>query len=99
MFLRAAKHAELDEMRGISANIMCGQKGYYGTSSFEILLNMNKIYELSENKSTKTSEKIELKIDNPNDYCSAQNLSINNTTENIKETDMGAVDDEYDPGF
>ena len=36
MFLRAAKHAELDEMRGISANVMCGQKGYYATSCFEI---------------------------------------------------------------
>ena len=43
MFLRAAKHAELDIMTGISANIMCGQQGYYGTSSFDIMLDVFKI--------------------------------------------------------
>ena len=33
MFLKAARHAELDPMRGVSANIMCGQEGYFGTSA------------------------------------------------------------------
>ena len=28
MFLQAAKHGEVDEMRGVSANIMCGQEGH-----------------------------------------------------------------------
>jgi len=100
MFLRAARHAELDEMMGISANIMCGQKGYYGTNSFQILLDMREMKKLTEQQ---LEEKIDidplLKIDNPADPCAIQNLSINNTTENIKETDMGIVDDEYDPGF
>jgi len=36
MFLQAARHGELDNMRGVSANVMCGQEGYYGTSSFQI---------------------------------------------------------------
>jgi hypothetical protein len=36
MFLRAARHGELDNMRGVSANVMCGQEGYYGTSSFQV---------------------------------------------------------------
>ena len=40
MFLKAARHAELDNMRGVSANVMCGQEGYYGTSSFQVLLNL-----------------------------------------------------------
>jgi len=39
MFLRAARHGELDEMRGVSANVMCGQEGYYGTSAFSVYLN------------------------------------------------------------
>lgn len=43
MFFRAAIHAELDNMRGISANVMVGQEGYYGTSSFDILLDMKKM--------------------------------------------------------
>ena len=100
MFLRAAKHAELDEMRGISANVMCGQKGYYGTSSFEILLDMKEMKKLAE---TEIEQKVEidplLTVENPNDPCSTQKLSILNTTENIKAADLGVVDDEYDPGF
>uniref|UniRef100_A0A6C0EUD6 DNA-directed RNA polymerase n=1 Tax=viral metagenome TaxID=1070528 RepID=A0A6C0EUD6_9ZZZZ len=39
IFLNAAKHGELDEMRGVSANVMCGQEGFYGTSSFSVYLN------------------------------------------------------------
>lgn len=38
MFLRAARHAELDTMRGISANVMCGQVGYFGTGLPRILV-------------------------------------------------------------
>ena len=43
MFLKAARHGELDNMRGVSANVMCGQEGYYGTSSFQIMLNLRAI--------------------------------------------------------
>jgi DNA-directed RNA polymerase II subunit RPB1 len=45
-------HGELDEMRGISANIMTGQEGYYGTASFGLLLDMNKITPLQVKKPT-----------------------------------------------
>jgi len=38
MFLQAARHGELDNMRGVSANVMCGQEGYYGTSSFDVYI-------------------------------------------------------------
>jgi DNA-directed RNA polymerase II subunit RPB1 len=34
MFLKAARHGELDTLRGISANVMCGQEGFFGTSCF-----------------------------------------------------------------
>jgi len=43
MFFRAAIHGELDNMRGVSANIMTGQEGFYGTSSFNVLLDMEKV--------------------------------------------------------
>lgn len=43
MFLQAARHAELDNMRGVSANVMCGQEGYYGTSAFDVLLDLEKM--------------------------------------------------------
>jgi DNA-directed RNA polymerase II subunit RPB1 len=43
MFLQAARHGELDNMRGVSANVMCGQEGYYGTSSFKVMLDLNEM--------------------------------------------------------
>ena len=38
MFVKAARNAELDPVRGVSANVMLGQRGYYGTASFDVLL-------------------------------------------------------------
>ena len=43
MFLNAGLHGQLDHMKGVSANIMCGQEGYYGTSSFQSFLDMDVI--------------------------------------------------------
>ena len=43
MFLRAARHAELDLMTGVSSNIMCGQDGYFGTGAFQVLLDINEV--------------------------------------------------------
>ena len=49
MFLQAAKHGELDNMRGVSANIMCGQEGFYGTSSFRVYVDSNELFQKYEN--------------------------------------------------
>lgn len=38
MLCRAARHGELDDLRGVSANIMCGQEGYYGTNLSHIMI-------------------------------------------------------------
>jgi DNA-directed RNA polymerase II subunit RPB1 len=48
MLLKAARHGELDNMRGVSANVMCGQEGHYGTSAFQVLFDYNKHLDLSE---------------------------------------------------
>ena len=45
MFLKAPGHAELDIMRGVSSNVMCGQEGFYGTNSFQIYLNLTKLHQ------------------------------------------------------
>ena len=45
MFLQAARHGELDNMKGVSANVMCGQEGYYGTSSFEVYIDTHLLSE------------------------------------------------------
>jgi DNA-directed RNA polymerase II subunit RPB1 len=104
MFLRAAKHAELDNMRGVSANVMCGQEGFFGTSLFQVVLNIEEMMELeavSEYKPVDDSVEIENffgQAENPLDVCSKDNLLIQNNVSNIKTIDMGD-DNNYNPGF
>ena len=98
MFLRAARHAELDLMTGVSSNIMCGQQGYYGTGSFQVLLNINEMSKLKQDVEDSTSIDLEqlLELNNPNDKCSKQNIMINKDTQNIIGTNTGNIPDNYD---
>jgi DNA-directed RNA polymerase II subunit RPB1 len=104
MFLKAARHAELDTLRGISANVMCGQEGFFGTSAFQVVLDledMQKLEATSEYVETNEEKEIEEffgSVENPNDPCSITNLSIQNNVISIKNTDMGQMND-YNPGF
>jgi DNA-directed RNA polymerase II subunit RPB1 len=101
MFLRAAKHAELDIMTGISANIMCGQQGYYGTSSFDIMLDVNEISKLNAKKMDKKYDIDNLmnEIDNSEDFCSIGNIKIDGGSSQIPSKNTGILDDDYDMGF
>jgi len=100
MFLRAARHAELDPLTGVSANIMCGQQGNFGTSAFQVMLDINKMNELGEKS---LEEKVELEkalmVDDTADICSKQNIDIGGDIKYIQSKDMGKIDDDYDPGF
>jgi DNA-directed RNA polymerase II subunit RPB1 len=96
MFLRAARHAELDLMRGVSANVMCGQRGYFGTNCFQIFLDMNKMQHLEE-KFEKEEEPI--KFETGTQACSIENIQIPTNLEYISKKDTGKVDDSYDLDF
>ena len=104
MFLKAARHAELDTLRGVSANVMCGQEGFFGTSCFQVVLDieeMQKLEAASEYKYVNTEEEIEKffgTVDAPEDPCSINNISIQNNVVSIKAEDMGK-DNSYNPGF
>ena len=100
MFLKAARHAELDLMTGVSSNIMCGQDGYYGTGSFQVLLNIDEINKLGD-KDLKKDINIDkmLQVEDPNDICSKQNIAIHKSTTYITGDNTGNVSNEYDPGF
>jgi len=82
IFLKAARHAELDLMKGVSANVMCGQEGYFGTGSFEVVLDLNKMTELAKEEKYEykdTNEFIDkefAELENTNDFCSIANMSI-----------------------
>jgi len=104
MFLKAARHAELDTLKGISANVMCGQEGFFGTSVFQVVLDIDEMIKMeaaAEYKNVDVVEEIDKffgNIDNPNDTCSVNKISIQNNAISIKPKDMGE-DDDYNPGF
>jgi DNA-directed RNA polymerase II subunit RPB1 len=104
MFLKAARHGELDTLRGISANVMCGQEGFFGTGAFQVVLDieeMQKLEAASEYKFVDTESEIEKffgEFENPEDPCGINKLSIQNNVVTIKQVDMGG-DNSYDPGF
>ena len=101
MFLKAARHAELDHMRGVSANIMCGQEGFFGTSSFKVVLDIDEMAKINpqifEAKKSNIDDLLD-KIEDPNDECSSANISIQNNVANIKTKD-NVDDDDYNITF
>ena len=100
MFLRAARHGELDAMRGVSANVMCGQEGLFGTSAFNVVLDTDMISKIKAEtiEFVNASKQIEQSFAGLNvsgDPCSVSNLTINSNIHSIKPEDAGA-DDDYD---
>jgi len=93
MFLKAARHGELDEMRGVSANVMCGQTGYFGTSSFQVYLNTNAIQQMDELDLTSTDDTEQFNLGTELGECSASNVKITNNTGAISTIDLGQDDD------
>ncbi len=104
MFLKAARHAELDTMRGVSANVMCGQEGFFGTAAFQVVLDieeMQKLEAVSEYRPVNIEDEIDKffgGLQNPDDPCGINKISIDNNVVTIKESDMGK-DNNYNPGF
>ena len=104
MFLKAARHAELDTLRGVSANVMCGQEGFFGTGCFQVVLDieeMQKLEAASEYKPMNVEDEIDKffgNVENPEDPCGVNKISIQNNVVTIKEEDMGK-DNDYNPGF
>jgi DNA-directed RNA polymerase beta' subunit len=107
MFLKAARHAELDPMRGISANVMCGQEGYYGTSAFQVLVNMDEMMKqdpieyrhVDANEEIEEAFKANASVGLDTDKCGIPKLAIQSCVDNVKKVRLGKMDDNYDIGF
>jgi DNA-directed RNA polymerase II subunit RPB1 len=103
-FLKAARHAELDTLKGISANVMCGQEGFFGTSAFQVVLDIEEMQKLeasSEYKYINVDDEIEKffgDAENPDDPCGQNKITIQNNVITIKSQNMGD-DNSYNPGF
>jgi DNA-directed RNA polymerase II subunit RPB1 len=105
VFLGAARHGEFDQMRGVSANVMCGQYGLYGTNAFNVVLDIKEMMKLTEAKMDTTSgvEEIEKAFSKTMDEkmgeCSSANIAINNNIANIHGQSTEVCDDDYNMGF
>jgi DNA-directed RNA polymerase II subunit RPB1 len=95
VLLKAARHADFDHMRGVSANVMTGQYGCYGTNAFQLILDLKSFENL---ESIEVDEVKELFNDLKENNIS--NLKIINNISNIKElNEDNNCNDEYDPGY
>jgi DNA-directed RNA polymerase II subunit RPB1 len=100
MFLKAAKHGELDNMKGVSANIMCGQQGYYGTNCFKVLVDNDFLMTIkppepsthSEEESDEQSLLNQISSETPNE-CSTNSLLIESSVASIKNINNGTSND------
>ena len=105
MFLKAARHAELDQMRGISANVMCGQEGYYGTSSFQVMLDlpqmiakMEDVAFQAQNEQAEIAEAMGSAAADTS-ACAFEKLTIESNVGSIQKVDLGQGVDNYNVGF
>ena len=102
MFLKAARHAELDQMRGVSSNVMCGQLGFFGTSSFQVLADINSMLQHDAVDEDEDEDIIDTAFDETDkgvDDCAITKLSLENNAINISSTDMGNDETDYDIEF
>ena len=105
MFLKAAKHGELDNMKGVSANIMCGQQGYYGTNCFKVLVDNDFLMSIKpQAPSTQSEDESEEQVllnqitSETNNECSTNSLLIESSISSIKKTNNGKSND-YELNF
>ena len=102
VLLDAARHADFDHMRGVSASVMCGQYGKYGTGAFNVILDMREMAKLSDAAAVKLNDLEKLFGVNPdkNDGCASNSIKIRNNITNIKKMDaLVCGDDDYDMGL
>jgi DNA-directed RNA polymerase beta' subunit len=103
VLLAASRHAEFDPMRGVSANILCGQNGCYGTGAFGIVLDMKAMETQDANP---VQDKVSLddmsgSTAEEDAVCLQKKITINNNISNIKidTVNRGVCLDNYDAGF
>jgi DNA-directed RNA polymerase beta' subunit len=98
MFLQASRHGEFDQMRGVSANVMCGQQGYYGTNAFSLLLDMEAVMNMEDRDVDRKdiNERIEELFGaiGKTDECSINRIRMDNNVHNLKVADTGGCEDD-----
>ena len=105
VFLDAARHGEFDQMRGVSANVMCGQYGLYGTNAFNVVLDIKEMMKLEDanidnsNGADEIDKAFSKTAEEKMGDCSSAKISINNNIVNIHGQSTEVCDDDYNMGF
>ena len=104
VLLTASRHADFDHMRGVSANVMMGQMGIFGTGCFQLVLDMEKMKSMEDAKVDMRDENKEIErlfggLEDKTDTCSKASTEIKNNLTAIKREDLGQCNDDYDVGF
>jgi DNA-directed RNA polymerase II subunit RPB1 len=89
-------------MRGISATVMCGQYGYYGTNAFNVLLDLKKLTTEKKLTLSNTTEEIEKSLGNVDEEkCGLDSIRIITDINNIKQGNFVKTcnDDDFNVGF
>ena len=92
VLLDAARRADFDHMRGVSASVMCGQYGNYGTGSFHLVLDMNQMRNLMDANidtgiddiTQEIANKFKIRSSQKSDACNKKELEIQNNIVNIQ---------------
>ena len=98
VFLDASRHGDFDQMRGVSANVMCGQPGYYGTNAFNLLLDLNAMKEIKSSEVGKDYDIGEQfgKLASEEEKCDIRKIDFDNNITNIQKQDIGGCDNGYE---
>jgi DNA-directed RNA polymerase II subunit RPB1 len=105
VLLEAARHGDFYHMKGVSASVMCGQYGSYGTGSFGLVLDMAEMEKLDNamvdvRNAGDEIEKAFNSMEDNADMCSKNRIQIRNNVVNIVgRGDDTTCDDDYDAGF
>ena len=103
VFLNAARHSEFDQMRSVSANIMTGQTGYFGTGAFSLILDLNDMVKNTNDKLISSVQDNDDIFDvNPDDDPTCSNIDIKNNITLINQNNVNDGcdgDDGYDFGL
>ena len=104
VLLDASRHANLDNMRGVSGSVMMGQTGNYGTGMFQMVLDTDAIKDIDNNEIVHNKQEEEINklfdgIEDPDDSCSKNNITINNTLSTMKQVEVDKINDDYDIGI
>ena len=104
VLLDSARHANFDNMRGVSSSVMMGQTGKFGTGVFDLVLDLEKLQSIDTGDIVRKSRNAEIeskfgKFEDETDICSRSNIEIQNYIATVKRTDLGTCDDDYDMGI